>query len=507
MKRALELRQLLCELGPSATIEGDDSCVIRGIEHDSRRVKVGDLFVARQGQRARGVDFVTDAVSKGAAAVMATATTEVPSLNVPVLRADNLPLAFGKVASALHNHPSFSLEVIGVTGTNGKTTTTHLIQYAIDAANGAASCGVVGTLGHQFGEFFHTSSFTTPEANELQESLSKMVDLGATHVSMEVSSHALEQGRVLGMQFRVGVFTNLTQDHLDFHGTMQAYAAAKAKLFVECAPSAAVINVDDAFGEELAKTLTIPVIRVSKRQPFADVFLTSCSCSLEGLDMQVRTPSGPIALKTRLVGEHNAENVLITLGVMTALNLDVQRAADALMETKGVAGRLERCDEQPDDPLVLVDYAHTPDALARALQTCRSLTQGRLFVVFGCGGDRDPTKRAPMGCIAAETADVIVVTNDNPRSEDPRSIARAIEEGIRTVSSKHAYSIELDRGRAIAFAVVTAEAGDVVLIAGKGHETHQILGPNTVAFDDRVEATKALRARRTERAQQDRPSA
>jgi UDP-N-acetylmuramoyl-L-alanyl-D-glutamate--2,6-diaminopimelate ligase len=318
---------------------------------------------------------------------------------------------------------------------------------------------------------------------------------GATHVAMEVSSHALELGRVLAIRFRVAAFTNLSQDHLDFHGSMAAYAEAKARLFVELGPGISVINVDDAFGRELVPRARSPLVRVSARVGAdAEVVPLSATVDARGVSARLRTPRGEVPVSSRLVGAHNLENIVLAMGVVHALDLDLVRAAEALALERGAPGRLERCDGPHDDVTVLVDYAHTPDALARALEAVRSATTGRVFCVFGCGGDRDATKRGPMGLAAARGADIVIVTSDNPRTEDPEAIARAVVAGVRSGGKEP--TVQLDRRKAIDLAVRSATRGDLVLLAGKGHEDYQIVGTVKHALDDRIEAGLALEARR-----------
>jgi UDP-N-acetylmuramoyl-L-alanyl-D-glutamate--2,6-diaminopimelate ligase len=323
---------------------------------------------------------------------------------------------------------------------------------------------------------------------------------GATHVAMEVSSHALELGRVRAVRFRVAALTNLTQDHLDFHGSMEAYAAAKARLFTELGPGGVVLHVDDAFGRALVPRVKAPLVRVSARVGGdAEVVPTKVRVDAQGIAATVRTPDGEVTLTSRLVGAHNLENLLLALGIAHALELDVARAAEALSGEAGAPGRLERCDVERDDVTALVDYAHTPDALARVLDAVRAVTTGKVWCVFGCGGDRDATKRGPMGEAVARRADVAVVTNDNPRTEDPQGIADAVIAGVRAAGKEPV--VELDRRKAIDLAVRSASGGDVVLVAGKGHEDYQVVGTVKHPFDDRIETRRALEARRHARGQ------
>jgi UDP-N-acetylmuramoyl-L-alanyl-D-glutamate--2,6-diaminopimelate ligase len=498
----LRLDELARELPMAADIAGDPAVRVRGVRHDSRAVERGDLFVARRGERTDGARFVGDAVARGAAAVLAARGAVDPAgVGVPVLFVDEPGAAMAFAASAVYGHPSFSLEVVGITGTNGKTTTTHLVRAAVDGALGRPSCGVLGTVGSAFGDWRAPAEHTTPEADELARTMDAMRARGATHVAMEVSSHALALDRVRAVRFRVAALTNLTQDHLDFHGSMSAYAQAKRRLFTDLGPGAAVLNVDDAFGRELAAGLRMPLVRVSARsgatEADAEVAPREARVDARGIEATVRAPGGDVRIATRLFGAHNLENLLVAVGVASALELDLGRAADALSREAGAPGRLERCDDEGDDITLLVDYAHTPDALARALDAVRAIARGRVWCVFGCGGDRDPTKRGPMGQAVARGADVAVITNDNPRTEDPRTIADVVVEGVRAGGAEPL--VELDRRKAIELAVRSAEEGDVVVLAGKGHEDYQIVGTVKLPFDDRQEARRALAERRAAR--------
>jgi UDP-N-acetylmuramoyl-L-alanyl-D-glutamate--2,6-diaminopimelate ligase len=498
MNEGLRLDELSRELPGGAVVVGDVAARVTGVRHDSREVLPGDLFVARKGARADGAAYVAQAIERGATAVMAErGTMEAAAPGVPLLVVDDVTDGLAFSSAAVYGHPAFSLEIVGVTGTNGKTTVTHLVRAMIDgeAGDGRPHCGIIGTLGHAFGGVAARASHTTPEADELARVMAKMRADGAEYVAMEVSSHALALRRVRAVRFRVAAFTNLTQDHLDFHGSMKDYAEAKALLFTAYAPGAAVVNVDDPFGPELARRVRAPLVRVSaKGAADAEIRARDARITAAGVLATLETPAGEVELASRLVGAHNLENLVVAIGVAHALELDLHRAAAALANELGAPGRLERCDEAGDDVVVLVDYAHTPDALGRALDAVRGVAAGRLWCVFGCGGDRDPTKRAPMGEAAGARADVAIVTNDNPRSEDPAAIARAVVLGVRRAGKEPV--VELDRRAAIAYAVSKAEAGDVVLVAGKGHEDYQIVGAQKLAFDDRAEARRALAARR-----------
>ena len=495
----LRLDELARELPMPSDVIGDPSVRVRGVRHDSRHVLEGDLFVARKGQKSDGAMFVDDAIARGAVALLGErGLLDAHRTRVPVMLVDDPALALAFAASAVYGQPSFSLDVVGITGTNGKPPTAHLTRAAIDGALGRSSCGVIGTVGQSFGDWALPAAHTTPEADEVARAMAAMRDRGATHVAMEVSSHALALGRVRAVRFRVAALTNLTQDHLDFHGSMSAYAEAKGRLFTELGPGSAVLNVDDRYGRELAARVRGPLVRVTARpghgDAAAEIAPREVRIDARGVRAVVRTPCGDVEIASRLVGVHNLENLLVALGIAHALELDLVRAAHALSRESGPPGRLERCDSEGDDLLVLVDYAHTPDALKRVLEAVRAVTPGRVWCVFGCGGDRDPPKRAPMGQAVARGAHVAVVTSDNPRTEDPKAIADVAAEGVRGGGLEPI--VELDRRTAIDRAVASAAPGDAILIAGKGHEDYQMVGSTKHPFDDRTEARRALAMRR-----------
>lgn len=503
----LTLTDLAREL-PSSRLHGDGSVRVFGVQHDSRRVLPGDLFVVRRGEKFDGRAFVPDALARGAVALLVDESAAGESWPCPSIQVDDLAGAMAYAAAAVYGHPAFSLDVVGVTGTNGKTTTTHLVQTAI----GGAFCGVVGTVGHKYAGQVIPAAHTTPESDELARVLAIMKKRGATHVAMEVSSIALVLQRVKAVRFRVAAFTNLTQDHLDFHGSMDAYAAAKMELFTTMGPGLAVVNVSDPFGARIAAAARCKVFRVAVRPgapeaETADIVAISAEPTPSGTHLVARVLGRTIDLKTRLMGAHNVENILVALGIVAALELDVDRAAAALANEGGPPGRLERCDGADDDIAVLVDYAHTPDALVNVLAGLRPEPGARLICVFGCGGDRDPKKRKPMGEAVGAGAHIAIVTSDNPRTESPEAIAVPVEEGVREKgmtklepSELHAasrgYLVELDRKKAIELAVLGARPRDIVLVAGKGHEDYQIIGTTKRPFDDRAVSRDALAARR-----------
>ncbi len=503
----LALGALVHEIPGAALLDAAAGSVrVTGVHHDSRRVEPGDLFVARAGARATGQSFIADAAARGAAAVLLEEGSGADTRGLPRVAAADVPRAMAVAAAAVYGHPTFALEVVGITGTNGKTTTAHLIQAAIDAAGGRT--GIVGTLGYRFEGLALPPTHTSPEADELARIAAEMRARGASHLVMEVSSIALAARRADAVRFRVAAFTNLTQDHLDYHGTMEAYAAAKARLFFDLAPGAAAVNVGDPFGRELARRLApegprgpreVPLCRFSAAldagPDVAEVAPVALACTRAGIDLQARTPAGVVSIRSPLLGAHNVENLLTALAVSFLLDFDVRGAAAALSAPIAVPGRLERVDARGvDDVVVLVDYAHTPDALSRVLAGVRRLGDGRVRCVFGCGGDRDPQKRPLMGEVVGRLADVAIVTSDNPRSEDPQAIVDSVLAGL--AGARAEVIVDLDRRRAIQGAVIGAAPGDVVLIAGKGHEPYQIIGATTLPFDDRDEARRALAMRR-----------
>ncbi|MFO0617814.1 MAG: UDP-N-acetylmuramoyl-L-alanyl-D-glutamate--2,6-diaminopimelate ligase [Polyangiaceae bacterium] len=496
----ISLADLVREI-PGAHLAGEGASVrVTGVHHDSRAVEPGDLFVARPGQRFDGSTFIEDAVRRGAAAILRSSADPASGVfPVPVIHADDVPRALAYAAAAVYGHPTFGLDVVGITGTNGKTTTSRLVAKCIQA--GAGRCGIVGTLGHEFEGWFAEAKHTSPEADELARIAATMKARGATHLVMEVSSIALAAARADAVRFRVAALTNLTQDHLDYHGDMASYADAKARLFIDLGPSSAAINEDDAFGVELGKRLAYGLrkARYSAKPRVSpsvvEVAAERVDLSSAGIRLTARTPSGLVEVASSLVGEHNVENLLCAISIAWLLEIDRDAIGAALSTSFQVPGRLERCDEPGvDDVIVVVDYAHTPDALERALKSVRAMTRGRVLCVFGCGGDRDPGKRPLMGAAVGRGADLGIVTNDNPRSEDPRAIAAQIVPGLEREGAR--FTVELDRERAIQTAVLDASPGDVVLIAGKGHEPYQIIGAVTSAFDDRVVGRAALAMRR-----------
>ena len=471
---------------------------IHGLTDDSRDVTAGGCFVAVRGLRADGHRFIPQALERGAGAIVAEPPDPVPGREVGRILVPDSREALPRLADAYFGHPSRALTVVGVTGTNGKTTTSYLVEALLRGRG--LETGLIGTIQYAVGGRAREASQTTPDALELQGLLAEMVASGVGAVSMEVSSHALAQRRVDGIAFDVAIFTNLTQDHLDFHGTMERYAEAKARLFFELLreggkPGAAsVLNADDPVGADWARRLGGRVLTFGLAAGAGlSVFPRGHRSTLSGLTLEAETPVGGVTVTSRLIGEHNVLNLLGAIATGVALGLDPDRIARALTSVTAVPGRFEQIDAGQDF-LVVVDYAHTPDALRRVLETARPLTPGRLGVVFGAGGDRDRRKRPLMGRVAADLADRAWITSDNPRSEDPEAIIDEVVAGMAP-PPREGYTRDADRREAIQDALGWARGGDTVVIAGKGHEPYQIVAGQTFPFDDREVAREILVAR------------
>jgi UDP-N-acetylmuramoyl-L-alanyl-D-glutamate--2,6-diaminopimelate ligase len=466
----------------------------RGVTHDSRRAGQGWIFVALSGLKADGADFAPSAIASGAAAVMAERAPQTPS-PVPWIVVKDARLALAWMAAAFFGHPSHRMRVVGITGTNGKTTTSYLVSSIFEAAG--IKCGLMGTVLHRTGEREFAATRTTPEAPELQEMMREMVDSGCGACAMEVSSHALSLRRSDAIQFAGGVFTNLTRDHLDFHADMEDYFAAKRRLFEllpEDAPAA--VNVDDPRGQSIAEIVRRPVTYAINRA--ADVTPGPLGLSLDGVEFDARTAQGTVHVQSPLVGRPNVSNILAAISITVAMGLPLAAVERGLARLAGVPGRFQRASSSADDIAVVVDYAHTDDALRNLLETARPLARRRLITVFGAGGDRDRTKRPLMGMVAARLSDVVVLTSDNPRSEDPQRIIDELNLGAQPETRQRDVEVVavVDRREAILRAVSHAAPGDLVLIAGKGHEKYQEIGGSMLPFDDVVVAQEALEARR-----------
>jgi UDP-N-acetylmuramoyl-L-alanyl-D-glutamate--2,6-diaminopimelate ligase len=462
-----------------------------GIAHDSRRLERGQVFVALKGLRADGTSFATSALERGALAIVSEA--EAPAdVHAPWITVTDARLALALLSDAFYRHPSADMQVVGITGTNGKTTTAYLVASIFDAAN--IRCGVLGTVSYRIGDETRDATHTTPEATELQRLLREMSERGCGACAMEVSSHALSLRRVEGTTFAAGVFTNLTRDHLDFHPDMDAYFQAKRRLF-DMLPSGApsLINIDDPRGASLVEIGKRPVTYAVNRP--ADITPGPLSFSLDGLAFDVRTPRGALQVRSSLVGRPNVYNILAAVSTATALDVSFDAIEKGVSALAGVPGRFQVV-SRPEDPFtVVVDYAHTDDALRHLLETARPLAHGRLITVFGCGGDRDRAKRPLMGAVAGRLSDLILITSDNPRTEDPVRIIEDIRRGItadtRRDPEQRLMTI-VDRREAIRQAIGLARPGDLLLIAGKGHEKYQVIGTETLPFDDVAVARDAL---------------
>jgi UDP-N-acetylmuramoyl-L-alanyl-D-glutamate--2,6-diaminopimelate ligase len=469
---------------------------VTGIAYDSRVVKAGDVFVALRGQHADGASFARQALDRGASAIV----SEQPApaeVHVPWAIVGDARVALAVLAATFYRDPSGDMQVIGITGTNGKTTTAYLVASIFDAAG--IRCGILGTVAYRIGDEQREATRTTPEAPDVQALLREMVDRGCGACAMEVSSHALSLHRVDGITFAAGVFTNLTRDHLDFHADMDEYFRAKRRLF-EMLPRDApsLLNVDDPRGAALVEAGGRPVTYAINRP--ADITTGPLSFSLQGLAFDVRTPRGTVRVQSKLVGRPNVYNILAAVATATALDVPFDAIERGVHGLDGVPGRFQVVSTAKDEVTVVVDYAHTDDALRNLLETARPLASGRLITVFGCGGDRDRTKRPLMGAVAGRLSDLIVITSDNPRSEDPNRIIEEIQRGItpdtRRDRAQQIVAI-VDRGAAIAKAIELAGPGDLVLVAGKGHEKYQVIGDRTLPFDDVAVAREALARRRT----------
>ena len=482
----MKLAQLVARL-PGAETSGDSELEITAVTHDSRRSGPGALFVGIRGLVTDGNDFVEAARKKGAVAIC---SEEPPRGEGTWVRVGNAREALALFSAAVLGDPARSLDLVGVTGTNGKTTTSYLIEQALRAAG--ERVGLVGTVEYRVADRIAEAVRTTPEASELQALLREMVDAGCRRAVLEVSSHSLALRRVHGLEFKVAIFTNLTRDHLDFHGDMDAYFAAKRTLFEKLLTSDghAILNLDDDRASELARVSRGRVWTYSLENPKADLLAEDLRLGLDRTRLRARTPAGVLELESALVGRFNVQNLLAALGAGLALGLPPDAVQRGIATLSGVPGRMEKV-ALGQDFTVLVDYAHTDDALKNLLETVRGLGPRRVITVFGCGGDRDRSKRPLMGAVAARLSDVVILTSDNPRSEPPEAILDEIRRGIPATRAQDTLVIP-DRRDAIARALEMGREGVCVVIAGKGHETYQVLRDRTAPFDDRQVARDAL---------------
>ena len=485
---------------------GDLQSEITSITEDSRVAGPGTVFVAIQGTQLDGHQFVNQAFAQGAAAVVVedgcvqNTAIEHALVGTSLIRVKNSRKTLGLMASHLYENPSNKLKMIGVTGTNGKTTVTHLAKSLLETQG--HQVGLLGTVGYVVGKEHRVASHTTPAPVQLQEMLGEMVRAGARVGVLEVSSHALELDRVAGCEFDIVVFTNLTQDHLDFHHTMERYFQSKLHLFTDyvaggkkAGPKRALVNADDPWAQKILEQCAIPVWTFGIHSQ-ADIRAEALQLGLDGTQCIVKSPLGRMTIVSHLVGEHNVSNLLAAIGIGLEMGMSPASIEQAVTSVTNVPGRFERVQEGQNFTVV-VDYAHTDDALQRLLEAAEAIKEARIITVFGCGGDRDTGKRSKMGQVAVQKSDLVIVTSDNPRTEDPQAILSDIEKGIEVLPSEErcAFHVISDRAEAIQTAIDLARSGDLVLIAGKGHEDYQILGTQKVHFDDREEARKAIRLR------------
>jgi UDP-N-acetylmuramoyl-L-alanyl-D-glutamate--2,6-diaminopimelate ligase len=478
----------ISELSNFLGIESEFKLDFTGITSDSRSVESGDLFVALPGSNSHGARYIDDVKINGAVAVITDqAGGELVGTKLPVIVISNPRRILGDLCSWFYGSPSRSMQVIGITGTNGKTTTTAILNQILKSAG--KSTGLIGTIGIEIGPDKIKANFTTPEASDLQSLLATMRERHISHVSMEVSSHALEALRIAGTKFNAVGFTNLTQDHLDFHGDMENYFAAKSKLFASEYSDLGFINIDDAYGRKLHESPKIPTISLSRENRGAQWHYERIESTPRGYSVAIRGTGGIlIEGEFNLIGDHNLDNLLMAVAIAAQLEIDPLVIGNSLAQLKGAAGRLESV-EIGQKFLALVDYAHTPDAVTRILETLRKSVNGRIIAVLGCGGDRDKAKRPIMGRELLEGSDLAIFTSDNPRSESPESILAEMTAGLKM---KENNTILVDRREAIAFAVASALPGDCVVILGKGHESGQEISGKKFAFDDRIELARAI---------------
>ena len=494
----MKLSELICDL-PVESVRGSDDLCIHRIVEDSRLAEEGCLFVARAGLKSDGRMFIGDAIEAGAVAVLCNDAEAVPpgvspgvSPGVAVIVANDVPLIAAMLAERFHHHPSRRLRLVGITGTNGKTTTAHLIHHILKAAD--SPCGLIGTVCIDNGRETHQGDLTTPPAFEISRLLSDMCENKCATCVLEASSHALHQRRTAGLDFHIGVFTNLSGDHMDYHGTSQAYLDAKAILFESLPEDGwAVVNLDDPVSQEIISRSRSRILTCGIDAQKADCHAHIGRQTIDGLEATMTGPWGSIEIRLPLVGRHNVMNALQAFVVAHLLGIDASVIQQSLIQCSPPPGRLEPVGCGEIEYRVFVDYAHTDDALDNVLGALKPLVPagGVLRVVFGCGGDRDRTKRPRMARIACRWADEVIITSDNPRTESPEAILKDILAGVPDDRDESAYCL-VDRQKAIEFAIERSRAGDVILIAGKGHEDYQIIGSTRRPFDDRIIAGKAI---------------
>ncbi|MGV3466945.1 MAG: UDP-N-acetylmuramoyl-L-alanyl-D-glutamate--2,6-diaminopimelate ligase [Heyndrickxia sp.] len=469
----------------------NDNPEIQDIVQDNRKVTAGSLFICIEGLTVDGHQFAQDAANKGAAAVLSEKPLDVN--NIPVIIVPSTKRAMAILADFFYGQPTKKMKLIGITGTNGKTTTSHLIEQILRDAGGKT--GLIGTMYMKIGENIIETKNTTPDSLTLQKTFKQMIDEGVESAVMEVSSHALDQGRVFGCDYDIAVFTNITQDHLDYHHTMEAYLRAKSLLFAQLGnsydyehPKFAVLNMDDSGSKQIQKETAAHIISYGIDDQSAQFTAKDIEMNSRGTVFTLVSPEGECKVHLQLIGKFSVYNILAAISVGYVLNIPLDSIIQSVEKVKGVSGRFELVDAGQHFPII-VDYAHTPDSLENVLKTVQQFAKKRIFVVVGCGGDRDKTKRPVMAQIACKYATYPIFTSDNPRSENPESIIEDMEEGVKG----HSYVKIVDRKEAINYAIREASEGDVVLIAGKGHETYQIIGDKINDFDDRIVASEAVR--------------
>ena len=482
----MKLGQLVKNIG-IVSCTADMETEISGISYNSKLTGKGDLFVAIKGLSVDGHKYIPSAVEKGCAAVLCE---DIPECDVPYIQTDDCRLALALISSVFYGEPSKRMKMIGITGTSGKTTSSYLIKHILEKKLNA-KVGLIGTNGNMIGEEHIHTEFTTPESLELHGLFRKMADAGCTHVVMEVSSHSLEMNRVAGIHYAVAEYTNLSQDHLDLHGTMEAYAAAKRKLFSRC--DTACINADDPWSGFMTEGAQCAVKTFASENLGADLTANDIRLSASGVRFAAVSGKDIALVRLAIPGMFSVHNALGAVCVCMALGVSLADCADALYTAKGVKGRVELVPTDGDYSII-IDYSHKPDALEKVLKTLRPVTKGRLIALFGCGGDRDRAKRPIMGAIAADNSDLVIVTSDNPRTEEPQAIIKEITEGMK--NKRTPKKVICDRVDAIHWAIDNARSGDVILLAGKGHEDYQVIGHEKHHMDEREIVAEWLEKRK-----------
>ncbi|MEX0999289.1 MAG: UDP-N-acetylmuramoyl-L-alanyl-D-glutamate--2,6-diaminopimelate ligase [Thermodesulfobacteriota bacterium] len=490
------LRELLNDID-IVNFKGNFDLNISGVSFDSKKVRKGFLFVALTGENTDGHSYIDSAVKNGAKVLIVEKLPEINSQEVSVVQVNDSRAALAGVSANFFGHPTKELTLVGITGTNGKTTITYLLESIWQHQN--KKSGIIGTIDYRYADIINQSSMTTPESLDLMGMFREMRESGVETVAMEVSSHAIDKQRVAQCHFDSAVFTNLTQDHLDYHDSMENYFEVKKRLFTEFLEESekeekySIINIDDPFGVRLVEDVSGNIVTYSITNPNASVYAQSSTITAYGIEANVVTPKGELQIKSTLFGEHNLSNILAAVATACSLGTSNEVIEKGIANIDSVPGRLEGIPNE-NGFNVLVDYAHTPDALKNVLLASRPLTKGRLILVFGCGGDRDNAKRPLMGKIGKELSDVLIVTSDNPRTEDPEIILDHIEEGVYQAGEEEKpYHRIADRAQAIKQAIRSAQKNDTILIAGKGHEDYQIIGTTKHPFDDRKIAREALK--------------